>query len=172
MTTATAAATAQAATPETPINPVIVTDSGSGRYSQRVTAGRHVLTADEPEARGGQDTGPSPYEYLLAGLGVCTAITLRMYVERHAWPLRRTTVELQHEKVLAADGRSETDRFRRVIHLEGDLTEEQKLRLLRIAQRCPVSETLRHAAIVDTELAGGSISAEPPTPAPQPQPTI
>jgi len=83
---------------------VTVAESGSGPYSQLVHAGRHVLSADEPEASGGHDVGPSPYEYLLAGLGACTAMTLRSYVERHNWGLRRTTVELWHATRPAADG--------------------------------------------------------------------
>ena len=72
-----------------PVTLVTVAENGSGRYSERVNAGRHVLLADEPATRGGQDTGPSPYEFLLAALGACTAITLRMYVERHNWTLHR-----------------------------------------------------------------------------------
>jgi putative redox protein len=84
-----------------------------------------------------------------------------MYVERHNWTLRRTTVELQHEKIPTADGASKVDHFYRTICLEGDLTEEQRLRLFQIAERCPVSETLRHAAIVDSKLE----PALPPAPA-------
>jgi putative redox protein len=137
----------------TPVTLVTVTESGSGRYSQRITAGRHVLSADEPESRGGRDTGPSPYEYLLAGLGACTAMTLRFYVERHNWTLRRATVELWHEKIPTADETTKIDHFHRIINLEGELTEEQRLKLLQIAENCPVSETLRHAAFVDSILA-------------------
>jgi putative redox protein len=132
---------------------VIVAESGSGPYSQLVHAGRHVLSADEPEVSGGHDVGPSPYEYLLAGLGACTAMTLRSYVERHNWGLRRTTVELWHEKRPAADGKSMTDHFHRAIQLDGDLTEEQRLRLLEIAERCPVSKTLRNSSVIGSRLA-------------------
>ena len=132
---------------------VSVAESGSGPYSQLVTVGRHVLSADEPQSRGGDDVGPSPYEYLLAGLGACTSITLRFYVDRHNWGLERTKVDLWHEKVPSTDGKSTVDRFYRIIHLEGDLTDEQRQRLLEIAERCPVSETLRHTSIVDAELA-------------------
>jgi putative redox protein len=122
-------------------------------YAQTVTIGRHVLTADEPKSRGGQDAGPSPYDYLLAGLGACTIITVRTYIQRHNWPLIRTTVDLWHEKVPQADGTAMTDLFHRVINLEGGLTDEQRSRLLQIAEHCPVSKTLSHAAMVDTELA-------------------
>jgi len=138
---------------EAPIPLVTVTDGGGGRYSQRVTVGRHVLSADEPPSRGGQDIGPSPNEYLLAGLGACTAITVRMYAERHDWSLRRTTIEVEHKKIVATDGKSQIDHFYRTIHLEGDLTEEQRLRIFQIADKCPVSEILRHAAVVISTLA-------------------
>ncbi|MEA2832627.1 MAG: putative redox protein [Methylobacteriaceae bacterium] len=132
---------------------VTVAERGSGPYSQLVHAGRHVLSADEPEASGGHDIGPSPYEYLLAGLGACTAITLRSYAERHNWRLRRTNVELRHETRPAADSKSVIDHFHRTIHLDGDLTEEQRLRLPEIAERCPVSQTLRRSSAIDSRLA-------------------
>jgi putative redox protein len=137
---------------------VTVAESGSGPYAQLVHAGRHVLSADEPEASGGHDVGPSPYEFLLVGLGACTAMTLRSYVERHNWELRRTTVELWHETRPAADGKSNIDHFHRAIHFDGDLTDEQRLRLFEIAERCPVSQTLRRSSAIDSRLA----SAGPP----------
>ena|SRR5947209_2352876 len=124
---------------------VTVAESGSGPYSQLVHAGRHVLYADEPEASGGHDIGPSPYEYLLAGLGACTTMTLRSYVERHKWGW--------HETRPAADRKSMIDHFHRTIHLDGDLTEEQRQRLLEIAERCPVSQTLRRSSAIDSRLA-------------------
>jgi putative redox protein len=134
---------------------VTVTESDvSGPYAQIVTAGRHVLSADEAQSLGGHDTGPSPYEYLIAGLGACATITMRMYAQRHQWTLRRSTVEVWHEKVAGADGRSTSDRFRRLIHLEGDLTEAQRRRLLEIAEKCPISRTLRESSFVESELAG------------------
>jgi putative redox protein len=132
---------------------VTVAESGSGPYSPLVHSGRHVLSADEPEASGGNDVGPSPYEYLLAGLGACTAMTLRSYDERHNWGLRRTTVELWHETRPATDGKSMIDHFHRAIRLDGDLTEEQRLRLLEITERCPVSQTLRRSSVIDSRLA-------------------
>ena len=137
---------------------VTVAESGSGPYSQLVHAGRHILSADEPEASGGHDVGPSPYEYLLAGLGACTTMTLRSYVERHNWGLRQTTIDLWHETKRAADGKSMVDYFHRTIHLDGDLTDEQRLRLFEIAERCPVSQTLRRSSAIDSCLA----SAGPP----------
>jgi putative redox protein len=134
-----------------------VAESGSGPYSQLVWAGRHVLSADEPQIRGGHDVGPSPYEYLAAGLGACTAMTLRAYVQRHNWELRQTIVEVRHERAVAADGTRIVEQFYRTIHLHGDLTEEQRLKLLQIAERCPVSETLRHSSIVVSRLADVSL---------------
>ena len=135
---------------------VTVAESGRGPYSQLVHVGRHVLSADEPEASGGHDVGPSPYEYLLTGLGACTAMTLRSYVERHNWGLRRTTVELWHEKIPAADGKSMTDLFHRAIHLDGNLIEEQRLRLLEIAEKCPVSQTLRRSSVINSRLTNAA----------------
>jgi len=132
---------------------VRVVESGSGPFSQIVTAGGHTLSADEPEAVGGHDVGPSPYEYLLAGLGACTAITLRSYIARHNWGVDRITVELQHARISAADGTSIIDQFRRDIHLKGDLSAEQRLKLLEVANRCPVSETLRRSSVVESKLA-------------------
>jgi putative redox protein len=137
---------------------VTVEESGNGPYAQFVTAGRHVLGADEPEALGGRDTGPSPYEYLLAGLGACTAMTLRMYAERKRWALRKTSVELRHEKIPAPEGGGRIDRFVRLIRLEGELDDQQRQRLLEIADRCPVSQTLHRGSIVETRLAAAGVS--------------
>jgi putative redox protein len=134
-------------------NLVIVSESGNGPYAEFVTAGHHVMGADEPESLGGRDTGPSPYEYLMAGLGACTAMTMRMYADRHDWPLKHITVETRHEKVLSADGASKIDRFERVIHLAGELSDEQRTRLLEVAEKCPVSLTLRRPSLVESRLA-------------------
>jgi putative redox protein len=132
---------------------VKVAESGSGPYSQIVTAGSHTLSADEPQAVGGNDVGPSPYEYILAGLGACTAMTLRSYVTRHNWGVNRITIELRHEKIVAAGGTSTVDQFRRVIHLEGNVSGEQRLKLLEIAESCVVSQMLRRASTIESKLA-------------------
>ena len=134
-------------------NAVTVTESGLGPYAQFVTAGRHIMGADEPEPLGGRDTGASPYEYLLAGLGACTAMTLRMYATRKSWPLEKIAVELRHEKIAAPSGADKIDRFERVIRLTGALTNEQKSKLLEIAERCPISQTLELPGI-GKDLAG------------------
>ena len=136
---------------------VTVAESGSGPYSQLVHVGRHVLSADEPEASGGHDVGPSPYEYLLAGLGACTAMTLRSYVKRHNWGLRRTTVELWHETGPTADGMAIDRTFSsRHSFLTVISPEERRLRLLEIAERCPVSQTLRRSSVIASRLADAS----------------
>jgi putative redox protein len=127
---------------------VVVTESGNGPYAQFVTAGRHVLGADEPERLGGRDTGPSPYDFLLAGLGACTAMTMRTYATKHAWHVDHISVDLHHEKVAVPGATTKSDRFERVITLIGELTEEQRAQLLEIADKCPVSLTLRQPSVV------------------------
>lgn len=127
-----------------------VLESGNGPYGQYVTVGRHVFGADEPESLGGRDTGPDPYELLLAALGACTSMTLRLYAERHKWPLTRVQVHLKQVRRGTPSG-DVSDQFERVIALSGDLNDEQRQRLLDIAGRCPVSRTMRRASeIVDS----------------------
>lgn len=127
---------------------VEVSEAGSGRYAQRIHAGRHVLLAGEPASVGGDDSGPGPYDLVAAALGACTSITLRMYADRKGWPLERVTVRLHHEKVHAADCADcdtkieKIDRIERVIRLDGALDGEQRKRLMEIADRCPVHQTL------------------------------
>lgn len=130
---------------------VTVTESGNGPYGQYVTSGHHVFGADEPESLGGKDTGPDPYELVLAGLGACTAMTIRMYANRKQWPLAKIQVRLRHVQRAAA-GKDVKDRFERVILLEGDLADEQRQQLLSIADRCPVSQTLKRSSDIDSSL--------------------
>ena len=138
---------------------VRVAEAGEGRFAQLVTMGRHTLRADEPASVGGDDSGPSPYDLLLAGLGACTSMTVRMYAAQKKWPLERVTVDLKHDKVHAADcAECETrdgriDRIERVLTLEGDLDDAQRARLLEIANRCPVHRTLHSEVWVPTTLA-------------------
>jgi putative redox protein len=142
-----------------PKRPVMVTESGDGPYAQTVTVGPHVLSADESKSLGGHDAGPSPYEYVMAGLGACTAMTLRMYAERHNWPLEKTSVEVRHKLVVSSDGKNQVDRFERILHVEGDLTDQQRAHLLEIAERCPVSQTLQRSSIITTSAAEASAPA-------------
>jgi len=136
-----------------PKRSVVVTESADKPYGQTIATGPHTLSADEAEALGGHDTGPSPYEYVMAGLGACTAMTLRMYADRHGWPLEKASVEVRHKIVVASDGKTAVDRFERAIQLEGDLTDEQRAQLLEIADHCPVSRTLQRASIIASSLA-------------------
>jgi uncharacterized OsmC-like protein len=127
---------------------VVVRETGRGKFQQEIISGMHRLYADEPGNVGGLDSGPGPYEFLLAALGACTSMTLRLYAERKQIPLVRTEVRLRHSRIYAKDcAECETkegmlDRIDLVITLEGDLTAEQRTRLMEIADKCPVHRTL------------------------------
>ena len=126
---------------------VIVRGKAAG-FVQEIAAGPHRLSADEPQSAGGTDTGPSPYDLLLAALGSCTSMTVAMYARHKGWPLQWVTVRLRHSKIYASDcAECETkegkiDRIERDIQFDGDLTTEQRSRLLEIANKCPVHRTL------------------------------
>jgi len=127
---------------------VVVEETRRGRFEQEVRSGRHRFLADEPVAVGGFDSGPGPYDLVLAGLGACTAMTLRLYAERKALALERVSVRLRHSRIHAADCEScETkegmiDRIERAITLHGALDEDARRRLMEIADKCPVHRTL------------------------------
>ena len=127
---------------------VVVRETHAGRFQQDVRVGRHRFLADEPVAAGGLDSGPGPYDLLLAALGACTSMTLRLYAERKALPLDEVTVRLSQSKIHAADcAECETregmiDRIERTITLTGKLDEAQRARLMEIADKCPVHRTL------------------------------
>jgi uncharacterized OsmC-like protein/alpha-beta hydrolase superfamily lysophospholipase len=148
--------------PEADQGEVIVFESGDGPYAQTIAAGPHVLHADEPASVGGRDTGPTPYGLLLASLGACTAMTLRMYARRKGIALEHVSVRLRHEKVHATDCETcETqtghlDRIDRTIELAGDLDAATRARLLEIAERCPVHRTLHSEVWVRSELAAAT----------------
>lgn len=125
---------------------VLLRSVGS-RLTTQVTTEHHAVIADEP-APAGDDLGPTPYELVLAALGSCTSMTLLMYARRKEWPLEAVQIELQHDRVHAddcADCETEDGRLdviRRRIRLEGDLSGDQRERLLEIARRCPVHQTI------------------------------
>ena len=134
---------------------VVVRGSAAG-FAQEIHAGAHRLHADEPVSAGGTDTGPSPYDLLLAALGACTSMTVAMYARRKAWPLEEVTVHLRHSKIHATDcAECETkegmlDRIERDIHFAGQLTGEQRSKLLEIANKCPVHRTLTSGVDIQT----------------------
>jgi putative redox protein len=138
---------------------VVVRETGEGRFAQHIATGKHTLRADEPEDLGGNDSGPGPYDLLLAGLGACTSMTLRMYAARKQWRLDRVTVTLRHDKIHAVDcadcetKEGRIDRIERSLTLEGTLDAGQRAKLLEIADKCPVHRTLESEVVIETELA-------------------
>src|SRR5277367_1198035 len=129
---------------------------GATGFAQEVTAGPYHLVSDEPVEAGGAGSGPSPYDLLLAALGACTSMTVAMYARRKSWPLEEVTVHLRHSKIHAIDcAECETkegmlDRIERDIHFAGLLTEEQRSKLLEIANKCPVHRTLTSKSVIVT----------------------
>jgi uncharacterized OsmC-like protein/pimeloyl-ACP methyl ester carboxylesterase len=138
---------------------VVVRETRNGQFQNDVNIGPHHLLADEPVAVGGTDTGPGPYDYVLAGLGACTSMTMRMYAARKSLPLERVTVTLHHSKIHAEDcAECETkvgmlDQFDRVIAMEGALDAEQRKKLMEIADKCPVHRTLTSEIRIVTKAA-------------------
>ena len=132
---------------EAPRN-VVVRETRNGKFQQSISIGPHRMLADEPVAAGGYDTGPGPYDLVLAGLGACTSMTMRLYADRNSLPLERVTVTLKHSKIHAQDcAECETrqgmlDQIDRIIAMEGSLDGEQRRKLMEIADKCPVHRTL------------------------------
>jgi len=128
---------------------VLVRETGNGKFQQEILTGPHRFLADEPLKVGGLDSGPGPYDLLLAGLGACTSMTLRLYAENKKLPLQRVSVRLMHNKIHVEDCLScETkegmiDRIDRNIRLEGKLSADERKRLMEIADKCPVHRTLK-----------------------------
>lgn len=130
-------------------------------FKTDITARSHTLRADEPTDKGGDDTGPTPYELLLASIGACSAITMRLYAQRKGWPLEGVEIEIGHERVHADDcvecekkeGRAYVDVIKKRFLLKGDLTREQKARIAEIGGRCPVQKTVENGAHFIEEVA-------------------
>ena len=138
---------------------VRVSEHDAGGFRQDVSIGvRHRLLADEPEEVGGTDTGPNPYDLLSAGLGACTAMTIRLYARRKAIPLTHVAVDVRHDRDHLKDcadcdqNAPKVDVFTRIIRLQGDLSDDQNADLLRIADKCPVHRTLVKTSVVETVL--------------------
>lgn len=143
--------------PGAPEGVLRVTEADAGGFLQDIQSGpHHHAYADEPLAYGGTNKGMSPYGFVSAGLGACTSMTLRMYARRKGWPLESISVDICHDKVHAQDalpsGPAKIDQFTRVIRVCGDLTAEQRAKLLEIADKCPVHRTLEHSSKVTTKL--------------------
>lgn len=150
------------ATPEAPVSampsrPVTVAGPSTA-FANLVTVGPHQLRADEPVASEGTDTGPSPFELLLSALGACTSMTISVYARRKGWPLESVSVTLTHHKIPASEctdcrtTTGEVDEIRRHITLVGALSDEQRARLLDIANKCPVHKTLTGEIKVRSDL--------------------
>ena len=143
---------------ETP-RQVVVQETRKSKFNQMISVGPHRMVADEPVAAGGEDAGPGPYDFLLAGLGACTSMTMRLYADRKSLPLDRVTVTLKHSKIHAEDcAECETrdgmlDQIDRVIAMEGNLDVEQRKKLMEIADKCPVHRTLTSEIRIVTKAA-------------------
>ena len=136
----------------------VVANLGIEGYTTQMRAGRHYFTADEPTSFGGDNFGPSPYEFLSAGLAACTSMTIQMYARRKKWPLENVETHVDHQKTHAEDcehcerNTAKIDIFEREIVLEGNLDEEQQQKLLEIADKCPVHRTLSNKVQITTHL--------------------
>ena len=141
----------------------VVARTPNTSYTTDIVAGKHSLTADEPESVGGNDFGPSPYDYLSTALAACTSMTIQMYAKHKNWKLDDVTVHIQHGKDYHADAddpeqaNKKIDHFVRAIELEGDLTNEQIERILKIADKCPVHKTMHSEIKINTHLAGNDV---------------
>ncbi|MFO0601104.1 MAG: OsmC family protein [Myxococcaceae bacterium] len=139
---------------------MVEVSGGPSGLAQEVVVGAHRLVADEPiSVVGGTDKGPAPYDLLLAALGACTSMTIRLYADRRQWPLEGVVVRLRHSRIHAADcegcetREGKLDRIEREIELRGPLADEQRARLLEIAERCPVHKTLTSEIRIESRLA-------------------
>ena len=143
--------------PGAPEGIVCVSEADPNGFLQDINSGpNHHALADEPLAYGGTNRGMSPYGFLTAGLGACTSMTIRMYARRKGWPLEHVQVAVSHDKVHAQDaecggGKAQADTFKRVIKLTGDLSDDQRARLMEIADKCPVHRTLERSSTIITQ---------------------
>ena len=135
---------------------VVVHETRHGMFQQEILVGQHRLYADEPQNAGGLDSGPGPYDYLLAGLGACTSMTVRLYADFKKIPLENVSVRLHHDKIHVKDCETcdtkvnTVDHIEREITLEGPLDAEQRKKLMEIADKCPVHKTLESKIEIHT----------------------
>ena len=136
--------------------PPVIVHGTAKDFSQTIEIGANKLTADEPVSFGGTDTGSSPYDLLLAALGACTSMTIGLYARKRGWPVKDITVSLRHSKIHAQDcddcetKEGRIDRINMEIHIDGALTDEQRAKLMEVAGKCPVHETLTHEINIKT----------------------
>ena len=156
--------TAQPEFPEDEMPAQVIVEGPANGLAQQITFSHHRLVADEPHAAGGTDTGPGPYDLLLAALGACTSMTLALYARRKQWPLESVTVALRHSRAHGIDSRRcdttpvMLDRIERDVELHGTLSDEQIARLLEIADKCPVHRTLTSSVDIQTRAVVRSVN--------------
>ncbi len=138
---------------------VVVGETGDGKFTNVVVTGSgHIISADEPESVGGDNSGPTPYDFLLAALGACKSMTMRMYANHKGFKLDRAEVRLSHSKIHAEDcaecetKKGKVDHIETEINITGDLTEEERQKIFEIAEKCPVHKTITGEIIIDTTL--------------------
>ena len=142
---------------------------GPTGYRVEIDAGRHSIIADEPNEAGGTDEGLTPYDLILASLGACTAMTLRMYADRKKWPLEGVVVRLHHGRSHAADEQQcenrpvRLDQIERTLEITGPLTHDQRVKLAEIAERCPVHRTLDAGVRITTRLSATGAVVDSPS---------
>jgi putative redox protein len=138
--------------------PHVIVHGDAKGFAQKVQIGPYQLSADEPASYGGTDSGPSPYDLILAALGSCTSMTIGLYARKRSWPVEKITVSLWHSKIHAKDceecetKEGRIDRIEMEIHLDGQLTDEQRAKLMEVAGKCPVHETLTHEINIKTRV--------------------
>jgi uncharacterized OsmC-like protein len=143
---------------ETAGTPLVIVEGDASGFAQRITIGAHQFAADESLAAGGTDTGPDPYQLLLAALGSCTSMTVALYARRKQWPLQRVRVQLTHSRIHVEDcahcdtNAGRLDRIERALDFDGPLSTDQRRRLIEIADRCPVHRTLTSDIHIVTRL--------------------
>jgi len=145
------------ATPDQAETPHVTVHGNAKGFAQKVELGSHRLDVDEPVSYGGTDSGASPYDLILAALGACTSMTIGLYARKRGWPLEDITISLRHSKIHAKDcddcetKEGRVDRIWRDIHLTGSLTDEQRAKLMEIADKCPVHQTLTSEINIKTQ---------------------
>jgi putative redox protein len=128
----------------------VVGDGRAPRYLQKIQCGKHAIVADEPADGGGANAGPSPFDYLVSGLGACTSITLRMYAERKSWSLGTVTVDLQLKR------EKDENRIERTVSISVSLTEAQRAKLAEICEKTPITRAIKPGISIETRLVDGS----------------